>query len=480
VTVTAPGRWDIGPVAGTEIVGMPLLQHYTDAHPGALRGVHLLYINHAISDSLMTARAFHRLGATLTSVLVPYHGAHGATQHAIRRAFAALGKSHQARQPHPARFAEVMRAQVTAAIRHAAGQATLHGRPWMIVEDGGYAFPLLHDDPHLRPYLATCLGAVEHTTRGRWNYEYTELDAIPTTARLLDRPALTISGSTLKTAHEAGFVAEALVDEAHFLLRRDHQFLRHRQVAVVGYGRVGRALARQIAHHDADVLVVDPAAQLLLPDGMRHASLAQAVAGGAMLVFGATGTSSFTRQALCAFLQESPADTLYLASASSKAVEFADLIALLADATADNRLAGELAGADATVTSVPDPEIGTRYRIRRSTGAVKHLVLLGNGYPVIFYPADTHGAPNRAMDPVMTQLFLAALGLAAHPNLANRVHDLDQLRALPPDGLPTAWHQLLDEDQLLAQWCHHNHIDQAAYRERINWPAPARHPEVVT
>lgn len=470
--LTSPTRWDIGPTSQPDIVGMPLLEEYVDAHPGALRDVHILYVNHAISDSLMVGRAFHRLGAALTTVLVPYHGAHGDTQQAMRCGFDALGKTYQPSHPHPSQFAEVMRTQVRDAIYHAAQQATSQSQQFMIVEDGGYAFPLLHDDPELRPALDSCLGAVEHTSRGRWNYEYVEFDGVPSTPRVLDRPAVTISGSALKTAHEGGFIAQTLLDEAHYLLRRDHQFLRHRRVAVVGYGRVGKALAREVATIDADVSVVDPDAPDDLPAGLRKTTLTEAIAEGAFLVFGATGTSSFTRDALTTFVQTSLHDTLYLASASSKGVEFGNLIALLERAAGDDAFADELFGMPTTVAVQPDPSLGTRYFIRRACGDEKQVVLLGNGYPVDFYPPDTHGAPNRAMDPVMTQLFLAAVGFPSGPALPPRVHDLDRLRALPQAQLPKAWQSLVAEEQLLEQWCSLNAIDWSTYRRTTGFTTP--------
>lgn len=474
MSLPSAARWDIGPVRGLDIVGMPLLDRHVNAHPGALDGVLVLYINHTISDALMVARGLRRLGGHLYSVLIPYRGVSGHTQQAIRQGFSILGECYQPGHVHPRDFAAVMRSTVRAAVDQIGRRAERDNRRWMIVEDGGYAFPLLHDDSQLRPHMQTCLGAVEHTTRGRWNYEYAEFDGVPRTARTLDRPAVTISGSPLKTAHEAGFVAQALLDECLWLLRRDHQFLRHRRVAVVGYGRIGRAVATV----DADVTVVDPAA-VRLDTAMRQASLVEAVTSGAFLVFGAAGVSSFTRAALVAFLQQAPNDTLYLASASSKAVEFADVIALLDQAATNPDLAASVVGAPATVTVDHDPEVGIRYHVRWAGGRVRQVVLLGNGYPVIFYPADTHGAPNRAMDPVMTQLFLAAAGLPVAAGLPPRVHELDDLRALPQDRLPAPWRTLVDEHRLLADWCSLNGIDWPAYRRAIGFTTDGRPPRAA-
>ncbi len=350
------------------------------------------------------------------------------------------------------------------------------GGRWMIVEDGGYAFPALHDDPTLRPHLAACLGAVEHTTRGKLNYQYHEIDATPTMPRRLQRPAVTIAGSRLKTAHEGGFVAQALVDECGFLLRRDHQFLRYRPVVVVGYGRIGRALARALASLDAEVMVADPTLAATHAE-YRVTTLAEALRSGVFLVFGATGLPSMAPAQLGVFLGErdSNQDTLYLASASSKQIEFSQIVAFFEHAEADPGRLRETAGRQGRVRCELDPGVGLRYQVEFADGTAKTCVLLAHGYPVIFFPPDTHGAPNRAMDPVMTQLLLAACGLPhGHTLLDRRVHTLDDLRELA--GLPTPWRTLTDEAGLLRRWCHHNRLDPDRYLRQIGFLTPDDHP----
>jgi hypothetical protein len=48
-------RLDIGRTRSLDIVGMPLLDHYaTTLSPNLLGGIDILYINHLISDSLMS------------------------------------------------------------------------------------------------------------------------------------------------------------------------------------------------------------------------------------------------------------------------------------------------------------------------------------------------------------------------------------------------------------------------------------------
>jgi S-adenosylhomocysteine hydrolase len=471
-------RLGIGRTRSLDIVGMPLLDHFvTELGPSLLAGTEILYVNHLISDSLMIARAFMRLGARLTSIAIPYSGIHGPVQRAVHEGFKHLGPTFLPRVPHPDQFPAAMAVAVRRAITQLT-QGLAPGERWMIVEDGGYAFPALHDDPTLRPYLACCIGAVEHTTRGKLNDQYLETDATPTTPRTLQRPAVTVAGSRLKTCHEGGFVAQALVDECGVLLRKDHQFLRYRPVMVVGYGRIGRALANQLHRLEATVVVADPnlpTTHLEYP----AVGLAEALGHGVFLVFGATGIPSMTAADLGVFLRSPDQDLLYLASASSKQIEFSQILTFFQQARTSPGLLRAVAGREGRVLCELDPAVGLRYRVELEGGTVKTCVLLAHGYPVIFFPPDTHGAPNRAMDPVMTQLLLAAAGLPqGHTSLDRRVYTVDDLHDL--GELPPSWRALVDEAGLLERWCRHNGLDPGRYLRRIGFLKPQHRPTAAS
>jgi hypothetical protein len=79
------------------------------------------------------------------------------------------------------------------------------------------------------------------------------------------------------------------------------------------------------------------------------------------------------------------------------------------------------------------------------------------------------------MDPVMTQLLLAACGLPhGHASLDRRVHTLDDLRELA--GLPLPWRALTDEAGLLRRWCHSNRLDPDRYLRQIGFLEPEDRP----
>jgi hypothetical protein len=317
--------------------------------------------------------------------------------------------------------------------------------------------------------LACCIGAVEHTSRGLWNYRYLETDAIGRTKRTLQRPAVSIAVSLLKTLHEPPFIAQAMIDELGFLLKKRHEFLRYRDVGVIGCGRVGMALAIHLDSLDSRIFAVETDARRRSVVGQARPGLRilpaldDAAVMNSDLILGASGLPSFGAEHVRAFLVGSRA-SLSLASASSKVIEFAGVMHLLNSAAHDPDLLERETGVAARVKRVGIPEFGIDYLIE-SPLFRKRLTILADGFPVIFYPGHTHGAPNRSMDPIMTELYLAACLLRAHADaLPAVVHTLDMLGNLPAIHQP--WMDLIDESRILERWCAHNGIDYLAYAKQ--------------
>ncbi|RCG19096.1 hypothetical protein DQ384_38105 [Sphaerisporangium album] len=449
--------------AATMAQTMPVLDGHARRCAGTLAGVEVLFIGHGICDAAVTAHALAAAGARLVSVVIPY----GPAKPEVVDAYQRLGPVIAPPAPHPLRFAQVMRAAVTEAIHLVATQARTADARWMIVEDGGYAVPLLHDTPELRPYLPSCLGAVEHTSRGAWNYQYAEVDGpVPGTPRTLELPAVTISGCALKTCHEGAFVAETTVDEILLALREDHVFVRHLPVAVAGYGRIGAAIAAELAARGCQVAVIDPR-RPQLADGMTLVDWRQVAERGTVLLVGATGTAATPPELVSAFLARGRR-RMYLASASSKAVEFSHLIAALESPSVIEALAP---APGIRLTRSPGPA-GRRYQFTAPAWPqARELVMLADGYPVLFHRAASHGATNAAMDPVMTLLFLAAAGLpAAAHRLGHRLHTVADVADLP--DLPAPWRALIEQEGLLRTWCVLHGIDAGDYLARIGLRAP--------
>jgi len=213
------------------------------------------------------------------------------------------------------------------------GKATVkkNKEKFMIVEDGGYAFPILHDNPELYPFLKHCIGAVEHTARGMWNYQYLETDGVVKMPRILSRPALTVANSTIKAKHEPYFVAQAIIDEMAYLLRKKHDFIGYKNIAVLGAGRVGRGIASLLNKLRINLTVVDHNQNnldILKSDNDRiktETFLTSDTINNINIIIGATGNPSLDKNHLHTFIENKQPE-LILVSASSKEIEFKEII----------------------------------------------------------------------------------------------------------------------------------------------------------
>jgi len=430
---------------------MPLLASCLDAMPkGHFAGVEVVYVNHLISDSLMVARALADGGARVWSVGLPYGSLVGPVRQGVIAGLGELGPAWVPEVTHPLAFSS----QVRVAVREALLAATAAGsRPVLVVEDGGYAVPMLHDDPTLRGALARCLGAVEHTTRGRLNDEFNEVDDIPVSPRQLRIPVVTIAASRLKSIHEPPFVGQAIVDELAYLLRRRHQFLRYRRAVVLGFGRIGEGVAGALVGQGVEVTVIEPegpVARRAAAAGFDvYRALTPELLQGDGLVVGVTGMPSFTASHLAWFLAGAGRE-LVLVSGSSKEIEFSRAMAALE--------------ADPVAEGHHDVDLGRWWDVGR-----KRVTVLADGYPVIFFPAHTNGAPNLAMDPVMTQLYLASCFLRANADrLAPGVHHVDTVDDQRTELRRGPWDVLFDSPALLRRWYQLARLETSGYLDRIN------------
>ena len=78
----------------------------------------------------------------------------------IRHGFKELGKTTVPRIDDPLDFNKIMKDAVKNAVLQILKDSRNHNKKFMIVEDGGYVFPLLHDDPDLSQALEYCIGAI--------------------------------------------------------------------------------------------------------------------------------------------------------------------------------------------------------------------------------------------------------------------------------------------------------------------------------
>jgi adenosylhomocysteinase len=122
---------------------------------------------------------------------------------------------------------------------------TVPGRDIVLLDVGGYFAPTLH--LVAKTFSGRLLGVVEDTENG--HQRYAALDEVPC-------PVVSVARSPLKEC-EDHLVGRSIVFSTEALVRSRGDILTSREACVIGYGKVGRSIARALHAHDLRVTVYD-------------------------------------------------------------------------------------------------------------------------------------------------------------------------------------------------------------------------------
>lgn len=286
----------------------------------------------------------------------------------------------------------------------------------IVIEDGGYLVPFLHRNYNKGENF--CIGAVEQTTKGlRKDKELEELKK--KTGEKLHFPILNVAKSHFKDEYEAPLVGDAVYFSIIKLLR--DEIFAGKKALVVGFGAIGRHVADALRKNGVIVKVFDSEPERLVAAKIRgfetHDSPLE-LAKGTKLVIGTTGDQSIKREIL-----ENMENGTVLVSASSDQIEI-DIEHLKRMCHSFQYIEG----------------LGTKYRKKKGEGDDTYL-LLADGFPINFYFAS--GIPNKAIDPILAQLFIGATYLALNHErleceiIKNKMDDLIKEYGLLRDFLDT-------------------------------------------
>ncbi|MCW5979895.1 MAG: hypothetical protein KIT09_17575 [Bryobacteraceae bacterium] len=275
--------------------------------------------------------------------------------------------------------------------------------PWIIVEDGGYLTPLLHQRGS--NLLQGVVGAIEQTTKGlRKTEDWTNLAGGPGAAQrdgegLLQFPLLSIPDSRIKLKVEPPLIGQQVVHCIQALTTAVS--LQGLRVALLGLGTIGmevfsrlHSLGALVDGYDGDVSRVT---EFRMKGGNPARSAAEAVRGK-RLVIGCSGRQSITADVI-ANLEHG----VWLASASSDLVEI-DLAYLESVSNRHFRI-----GIQDQRWEPGKLWAGTRHILAGSPA--REINLLADGYPVTFWGFP--GMPHQGGDLIMSVILVAAAALAA-------------------------------------------------------------------
>ncbi|MCJ7654290.1 MAG: NAD-binding protein, partial [Dehalococcoidia bacterium] len=454
---------------------MPLLAKATmGMDKSAFRDVIVLHINHCAEDLFTLNQVLCSLGATIVFVAVPYgnssipwplpyvvyHSTYSQEGFKLHRNSMQLG--HIAPN-----LEDAVRELIVRALENEIKPlVNSFGKRLLIVEDGGYHYSIL-DDIKAEATLpaGSLIGAVEQTASGSKRCaRYSRTKGLP-------YPVITVARSDVKMRFETYFIARRIVDELNHLLYQANDFLSFHNLIVIGYGIIGRSITTTLSGMNCQISVIDtdPEIRNLAREEGYH--ILETIPASAFdrrcVVIGATGESSFTLSMLTSFL-ESESSNVYLASASSKRIEFAELIEFFEGSfeTRNRTIQAHPALGKVSNIEIESNQVGITYHFRYK-GKRKSLIMIAEGYPVNFYRPQTISLTPAIMDPIVTEIALCCEHLACFSNSLEHI-----LYLLGGSQIPNLD---IDEEQMISEWLKLNELSPTSL-EASAWDYFRIHP----
>ncbi len=262
----------------------------------------------------------------------------------------------------------------------------------IIVEDGGYFAPLIHTEKFV-DIADKCYGAVEQTTKG-----YRRDSEIKNPKF----PIVSIATSKLKLFLEAQEVAATLEENIVNTLRKynsDRTLNKHKAL-ILGFGTIGQKLAEALLNKSISISVydTDPFKRLSAEVSNKFNVLENLHDLSKFhIIIGVSGEPSLKDAAAFWGLGHN----VILASGSSERLEF-DVDALSAISKGISR-----------------EEIFTKYTLKKENKVIR---VLCDGEPINF--ALSEGIANSVIDPIYTEMFLAAISVVKDKGLGNGLQEL--------------------------------------------------------
>jgi S-adenosylhomocysteine hydrolase len=251
----------------------------------------------------------------------------------------------------------------------------------LIIEDGGYFGPLLHDSKYSE-LLGRCIGIVEQTTKGARRDEEIIQPKVP---------IISVATSRFKNNYESPEIGRVTVQNIGRFVPNIK--LSGKYAAIFGFGSIGEHVANQLNKafnmgvsiveiDDIKLMYAQHRKDIILEAKSSFSSLR--FQKEVSLVIGTTGRKSITKE----ILSKLP-DGCILVSTSSDQIEI------------------EIDALEKMSNKIYKIEEGVTEYIIGKGRKRKKIILLAEGYPINFYGSDS--LPNDTIDPIMTLLILGAV-----------------------------------------------------------------------
>jgi len=360
----------------------------------------IILIQHLLSDFIHLVDAFEKNNADKSHIFIigiPYSTKNKTVKYLKLRDY----KNLTVPETYP--FDE----PVKAAMLKAMELSVQTSKKILIIEDGGYAVPILHRDYYENSKLF--VGAVEQTANGISTDEglYQELKK---QGRDYCIPIMDVARSDIKLRLESPLIGRAVCHNIALLLGKDYLEIAGKSVGVVGFGHTGSRIVKTLRDMGANVTIFsDRKIDLSFAnnEGYTIVDSATELIGKSRIIIEATGRVWAGVDEITAFQNNS-----YFVSASSKrlGIKYSDFDSLIN-----------------TDKILNCPGIGKKYEIISTGNAI---TLLADGYPVNFF--DSESVPDKAIEFIPTILFESAKFLVRNRDqLPNDIIEFEEKKSDP-------------------------------------------------
>lgn len=445
---------------------MPVLEGLAESagreHGDILKDTVVLHINHCMDNSFYFTEILNRLFYRAIFVGVPYNDAAVEAGWSFvscygrkRQDFYELWRGETCLGRWEGDFMEAVERLIYEALAAEIKPWLNEGKKLLIIEDGGYHYPVLHRFMEENPrFLGQVRGSVEQTASGtvrcrkfgeRRGYAY---------------PCASISRSDIKMHIESRFIGHRVVEELASFLYTANAFLDFHNVLLLGYGIVGRQVARDLQGRSCFIRVLDTdpkIARVAQGDGCQVAKeVNPGLFDSDTILIGNTGEEAFTRKMLTMFFM-SASRRLYLASSSSQDQEFKVFL---------NMAAAKSPWPEGTaLLEREDFEYYSRFLFDYQ-GKQKEIFLMAQGLPVNFYRKNGISLTYSVIDLIFAQMLSEGLGFCVKDNWEKG------LRLL---GMEDASSGYWSEEKLARAWFSTYGLTGTGSGE--GWDFPKSHPE---
>jgi adenosylhomocysteinase len=350
----------------------------------------ILLILHLLRDFIFFCDELLKMGVNkndLFIVGIPYSSKDNVIEHLKHKSYKVYSIGEEA---YIKEFNKLIENVVKKALEH----CQRANKKLLIIEDGGYAVPLIHEK--FMDSASLCIGAVEQTANGIW------VDRELEGSGKLSFPVMNVAESKIKEQREAPLISHAIIHNINILLGKYGEGITDMKVGQIGFGTIGKPLALQMKNYGVDLTVYDideEKRNTAKTEGISTVTSLNKLVEGKNFIIGCSGRELIGLEEL-----RSADQSIFFVNATSKLKElkYEEFIKNVDQAKIKSG-------------------VGTEYKLKG--GRRITIRLLANGFPINFFE-DSQSVPDKQIQFIYAVLLGSAATLVKNQISEAKIIDI--------------------------------------------------------